>query len=196
MRHNYHPPLHLDTKRRHLVFHPLNQPGLGTDGILYKLGTRFDTKEYKNPGVDGYYLEVSRSTHGGGATCVGDATAFTGREAVHSHTRSAIHSYYMIKLKQGISVKPMAYKLRSYGHGGGFMPLNWNFEASNDGNEWVTLSTHTNDRTIENFGAIGCWGVTSNRALDSFRIRSTGPDKKGDHYLCLSGFEIYGDLHM
>ena len=137
---------------------------------------------------------MSRSTHGDGAGCVGEVTAFTGREAVHSHTLSAMHSFYMIEFKRGITVKPTAYKLRSYGNGGGYMPLSWNFEASNDKQNWNQLRIHKNERTIANFGAIGSWDVSSESYFQFFRILLTGKDSKGSHYLCLSGFELYGDV--
>ena len=149
---------------------------------------------YSNPGTKGYYLTVTRSTHGTGATCVGDVDAFTGREAVHSHTLSAMYSYYMIELNRGITVKPSAYKLRSYGSGGGHMVLNWCFQASVDGENWVTLKRHDNDTTISNFGDIGTWYVNGNDFFTYFRVMLTGAEKRGMYHLCLSGFELYGEL--
>ena len=99
-----------------------------------------------------------------------------------------------VELLLDMKIKPSAYKLRSYSDGDGHFLLNWNFEGSNDGSNWITLKSHSNDSTIADFGAIGSWSVDCNVFYKFFRILLTGLTKTMTHYLSVSGFELYGTL--
>ena len=167
----------------------------GEDGMLYAFGTDFGKRSWNNPSGGTYLQSVNRSAFGDGAACVGPAEAFTGRSMVHSHTRSAMGSYYAIEL-QSHEASPTHYALMCYGPGGGHFPHYWNFEASVDGQTWTLLREHKGDRSIWAEGKIHTWPVAPTRAgfYRHFRVVLTGPEKRGRHYLCLSGFEMWGSL--
>ena len=148
---------------------PVNS--FGTDGILYALGTDFGSRKWSNPvgrasgkkeaspnSRKGKYLTVARSPFGSGWGCLGDVAAFVGRTSAHSHTKNAMGSWYSISLHEHC-VAPQNYALMCYGPGGGFLPYNWDLEASNDGNNWVQLSRHVKCRDILSEGKIHTWPI-------------------------------------
>ena len=186
---------------------------LGEDGLLYALGTNFFASPWANPAsgisgpvpemeskkdrvhaVCGKYLRVSRSTHGSAAACCGAVEAFVGRQKCHSHTLSAMGAWYGIELLRH-EVSPTQYSLLSSGPGGGHFPKNWKLEASADGSSWVTLSEHEECADLCEEGKVHSWALeTRGEYHRLFRVVLTGNDAKGKMHLCLSGFELWGEL--
>ena len=115
---------------------------------------------------------------------------------MHCHTLNGQDSWCDIKLLK-CAIRPTHYTIRSYPTGSGATPLNWVLEAKrlDDSGTWVTLSEHKNCRDIVRMGqsktyALECEGDDYYR---HFRVRTIGKTVKGDYYLCVSGFELYGE---
>ena len=71
----------------------------------------------------------------------------------------------------------------------------WDFEGSNDGTNWSLIKTYTNDNTFTGGGQSHTFTINEgNEYYQHFRIKITGPNSMGDHYMMCSGFEIYGYL--
>lgn len=63
--------------------------------------------------------------------------------------------------------------------------------------EWTVISTHVNDTTLRDRHGVGLWSTPaepSNVGFHRFRVRQTGPNERGNHYLNLMGFELFGTL--
>merc|ERR1712113_60852 len=68
-------------------------------------------------------------------------------------------------------------------------------EGSNDGTSWTLIMEHKNDEKLKARGQLATWKVPhTDNFYTKFRIYMTGPNSNGQHYLALSGFEIYGTL--
>ena len=64
---------------------------------------------------------------------------------------------------------------------------------------WTVLREHAGDTSLRNIaGADAAWPVVVRAGDDGyyrfFRIRITGPNSSGNHYLMANGFEMYGRL--
>merc|ERR1712130_353572 len=74
---------------------------------------------------------------------------------------------------------------------------NWRFEGSNDGQKWTVIMEHKNDDKLKGRGQIATWTISppnNKHFYSKFRIYMTGTNSNGQHYLALSGFEVYGTL--
>ena len=165
------------------------------NGILYYLGTQNgEDVKWVNPATTGK-VTCAMVSGGYGAGCVGNYREWIAREATHVHTREGDNRWFSIDLKQN-RCKPTDYTIRSYPKGAGACPVSWVLEAkaSGDSAKWDVLSSHANTRDIATMGASRTYPLRTDQFYSIFRIRSTGIDAKGTRYLCVSGFELYGEL--
>jgi len=88
---------------------------------------------------------------------------------------------------------PQRYTLRHYSSWDLEALRNWRFEGW-DGQNWTMISEHVNDESLHGKGSTHTWEVNCNTAFSSFRIFQTAKNSNAHHYLCISGFEIYGKL--
>jgi len=73
----------------------------------------------------------------------------------------------------------------------------WKFEGSIDSRHWELLREHIDDKKLNKKGATHNWSlVQTKKAFRFFRITQTGPNSNGNHYLALSGVELYGTCHQ
>jgi hypothetical protein len=63
-----------------------------------------------------------------------------------------------------------------------------------NGSTWTELDRHTNDQTTNSNHQIGTFSISNNSECQFVRLRQTGVNARGDHYLALSAMEIFGDL--
>ena len=90
----------------------------------------------------------------------------------------------------------MQYSLES-GCGNGL--LQWVMEGSDDGRSWCGLdSRHTRDLSVSG----GTWATktcdcqhTMSESFRYLRLRQTGTESSGHHYLLLKGVELFGTIH-
>jgi len=90
-------------------------------------------------------------------------------------------------------VIPTSYRLGNTRQGN-CHPRNWRLDASVDGDNWITLRTHEEDKTFSNENIVGNWDIndTSQEKYQYFRIYQTGFSEGGYYHLSCCCFEIYG----
>jgi len=167
-----------------------------TNGILYHIGTRGGEQEYVNPGEKGW-IGVSRSS-----SEAGKAWDAAGRQSVpETYTRREPGAWYVFDLKPTRRVVPTHYSIM-HDQEKGYCLRSWNFEGSVDGKTWVRLREHVNDTTLNAPKATGTWQIQPSATAESgepvgyrfFRLLSCDKNSSGDHYMVVSGFEVYGTL--
>uniref|UniRef100_A0A182NEF2 E3 ubiquitin-protein ligase n=1 Tax=Anopheles dirus TaxID=7168 RepID=A0A182NEF2_9DIPT len=166
------------------------------NGIIYYIGTNGKTLEWVNPAQYGLVTVTSSE---GKQLPYGKLEDILSRDSVsvNCHTKDNKKSWFAIDL--GIYIIPTAYTLR-HARGYGRSALrNWLFQMSKDAVNWVTLLTHTDDKSLAEPGSTCTWPVDcpadEQQGYRHVRIHQNGRNASGQtHYLSLSGFEIYGNV--
>jgi hypothetical protein len=94
------------------------------------------------------------------------------------------------------SVVPTRYTIR-HGYPGGHALRNWNFEGSNNGEEWFLISEHIEDESLSDasLASSASFEIPGHtESYSHFRIFVTGKSSGGSTYLMMAGFELYGCL--
>jgi len=161
------------------------------NGLLYWIGTSGKTKEYSNPAFDGK-VEVSRSSNDPSGK--DDVRHAAGRDTRRCLTNNRPGQWFMFDLKD-YSIAPSYYSIQNWETGSHTL-RNWELQASNDTQHWQTIKAHENDTSLkERKGATASWPIEPvDNAFRYFRIYQTGKNSSGNHYLMLSGFEVYGTV--
>lgn len=168
------------------------------NGVIYFIGTNGKTTtDWVNPAQYGL---VSVNSSDGRNLPYGRVEDILSRDssALNCHTNDDKRSWFSIDL--GLYLIPSAYTLR-HARGYGRSALrNWYFQMSKDGVNWTTLSTHTDDVSLNDPGSTNTWVISEVPAEEyqgwrHVRIQQAGKNASGQtHYLSLSGFEIYGQV--
>jgi hypothetical protein len=93
------------------------------------------------------------------------------------------------------SVSPTHYTINS-GNSGYYL-RNWDLEGSNDNSTWQQLDQQNGTSVLNGVSQIHTFTIPESSNLPFFRyirLRQTNTDIYGDHYLSMSGFEIFGKL--
>eukprot|EP01126_Amoeba_proteus_P055196 TRINITY_DN6833_c0_g1_i10.p2 TRINITY_DN6833_c0_g1~~TRINITY_DN6833_c0_g1_i10.p2 ORF type:complete len:149 (+),score=25.84 TRINITY_DN6833_c0_g1_i10:1013-1459(+) len=121
-------------------------------GILYWLGTQFQTCEWVNPANTGIVgVEVSSIENGNPFSVLELQNPI-----VEFWTMDIPSSWFAVDLRKW-SVLPCAYTIR---HGGNYIAeslRNWDFQASVNGNDWDTLRRHKFDESLNGPFAHATW---------------------------------------
>lgn len=156
-----------------------------TDGVIYWLGTQSEDQTFKNP-HDTNALKCLMSTCQSGT-----ASNLVSRDNRITCTRNAMESFISIDISPSHFVlKPSHYSLK-HGHSRDNVNLRrWKFQASNDGENWDTLSMHDPDESLGgNFGT-RTWKIENcDRWYKIFRVVVIGK-----WFLQVCGIELYGNL--
>ncbi len=162
--------------------------------FLYWLGTKRSSATFAEPCQDASLAVATQSdsTHGTGST------AFS-RGAVTSNYICAGSQPYWFQIEfKTVAVQPSYYTFRTDTNGAHHAVRNWKVEASNDGQQWVVLSTHSNDTKLAaQASAAATWPVAKSDGFFRFlRITQTGPNSGGNQYFMMCGFEVYGKVRV
>ena len=165
------------------------------NGVVYFVGSRRRGSNFwENPGETGHVtvvassLDISSSddfeilARGSGASpVVTDPEDPQPTITIDMHSVEVVPSHYTLRC--GATKRA---------------PRNWRLEASDDGKLWVPLRIHANDTALSKRGEAKTWPIQLNPTLrgpfSKFRIVGTGPSSGGVSELCLSGFEVYGQV--
>ncbi|XP_044749275.1 E3 ubiquitin-protein ligase Ufd4 isoform X2 [Coccinella septempunctata] len=168
------------------------------NGVIYFIGTNGKTTtDWVNPAQYGL---VTVTSSDGRNLPYGRVEDILSRDssALNCHTNDDKRSWFSIDL--GLYLIPSAFTLR-HARGYGRSALrNFLFQMSKDGITWTTLSTHTDDNSLNDPGSTNTWPVTDlpteeYQGWRHVRIQQAGKNASGQtHYLSLSGFEIYGTV--
>ncbi|XP_029720236.2 E3 ubiquitin-protein ligase Ufd4 isoform X3 [Aedes albopictus] len=173
-----------------------HQHDFDENGIVYYIGTNGKTTEWVNPAQYGLVTVTSSE---GKQLPYGKLEDILSRDSVsvNCHTKDNKKSWFAIDL--GMFVIPTAYTLR-HARGYGRSALrNWMFQMSKDGINWVTMLTHSDDKSLAEPGSTCTWPIECSadelQGWRHVRIHQNGRNASGQtHYLSLSGFEIYGKV--
>ncbi|XP_065095256.1 E3 ubiquitin-protein ligase Ufd4 isoform X4 [Ochlerotatus camptorhynchus] len=173
-----------------------HQHDFDENGIVYYIGTNGKTTEWVNPAQYGLVTVTSSE---GKQLPYGKLEDILSRDSVsvNCHTKDNKKSWFAIDL--GMYVIPAAYTLR-HARGYGRSALrNWMFQMSKDGVNWVTMLTHSDDKSLAEPGSTCTWPIECSaeeqQGWRHVRIHQNGRNASGQtHYLSLSGFEIYGKV--
>lgn len=175
-----------------------------TNGILYYLGTNGGTETYANPSETGAItVNISHealhapnmSRHNIVTHTLPSGATFWGGSAPQ---------YFIVDL-HSLRAKPTAYTLRhGYAAANSFL-REWEFAASNDAQTWHTLHTGHECPFNKGFDSV-TWDIERKGKLKDekfrfFRVLQRGnyymganSNSPGAPYMCISGFELYGEL--
>eukprot|EP00457_Paulinella_chromatophora_P000316 gb/GEZN01000316.1/.p1 GENE.gb/GEZN01000316.1/~~gb/GEZN01000316.1/.p1 ORF type:complete len:1660 (-),score=215.21 gb/GEZN01000316.1/:6-4985(-) len=162
------------------------------NGLFYYMGTNGKRGQWKNPAEAG----LVRITSSRLATSPPSAPAsvIAGRECLRCVTVAKPNSWFMVDLLS-LRLSPSHYTLMHYATWDMEALRNWRFEASNDGRQWYILRQHTNDQGLNKKGATHTWQLPkTSQSFRLFRLVQIGLNSNKNHYLALSGLELYGTV--
>jgi hypothetical protein len=158
------------------------------NGVLYYLGTCGKLNQWENP----HDLKLVQVTCSSLQNDSRPPSAIVGRETVRCVTRPLENSWIQIDF-DGVEINPTHYTLRHYNSWHHEALRSWRFEASKNGQQWITLREHIVDESLNHKGATKTWEIPLQAEYFSkFRIIQTGLNSNSNYYLACSGFEIYG----
>uniref|UniRef100_A0A336LX55 E3 ubiquitin-protein ligase n=1 Tax=Culicoides sonorensis TaxID=179676 RepID=A0A336LX55_CULSO len=170
-----------------------HQHDFDENGIIYFIGTNGKTTEWVNPAQYGLVTVTSSE---GKQLPYGKLEDILSRDSISNcHTKDNKKAWFAVDL--GVFVIPTAYTMR-HARGYGRSALrNWLFQMSKDGVNWVTLMTHSDDKSLADPGSTCTWKIEcpsdETQGYRHIRIHQNGRNASGQtHYLSLSGLEIYG----
>ncbi|KAJ2942645.1 hypothetical protein O0L34_g2114 [Tuta absoluta] len=162
------------------------------NGVLYFIGSNGGTCEWVNPGAHGL---VSVWSSDGRQLPYGRAEDALSRspEPLNVHTNDDRRAF--IALDLGLHIIPTAYTLR-HARGYGRSALrNWLFQMSMDGATWNTLLAHNDEQALQEPGSTATWRLRVDAPYRYLRVQQNGKNSSGqNHYLSLSGLELYGKV--
>ena len=159
-----------------------------TNGLLYFLGCQGGMRSsYSNPADIGMVTVTSSSLMSDSQPL----SALVGRMSTRCVTKPHQRSWMQINIKD-VKIKLTHYTLRHYNSWDTEALRYWNLEGSNDGQSWIPIRQHMDDRALRKAGATHTWAVDTNQYFNNFRIYMTGRNSNNHWYLACSGIELYG----
>ena len=160
------------------------------NGVLNWLGTNGRTTGYTNPCSSGKVIVTPSSVEGGSTPQGFIEHTSTGSK---SYTTNRAGSSVVVQLPVPVVVN--RYTLRHGLNATNQILRSWNLEGSMDGTEWVVLRRHENDTSLNGALATASWDANPDGlAFSHFRIIMTGANFSANHYLMMSGLELYGRI--
>lgn len=170
-----------------------------TNGALYYLATNAGADPYVNPSESGL-VQVNLSH-----PSVYNATMSKHNIIAHNPQKGNTFwggtspQWFVVDLRSK-RMKPTAYTLRhGFGAANSFL-RDWEFAASHDAQTWTTLHSGTSTPFNKGFDT-DTWEVATKDAepFRYFRVLQRGnyymgPDSEGAPYMCIAGFELYGEM--
>jgi len=162
-----------------------------TNGLLYFLGCQGGIRSsYSNPADIGMVTVTSSSLMSDSQPL----SALVGRMQTRCVTKPHQRSWMQININD-VKVKLTHYTLRHYNSWDTEALRYWNLEGSNDGQSWIPIRQHMDDRALRKAGASHTWAVDTNQYFNHFRLFMTGRNSNNHWYLACSGMELYGNAY-
>eukprot|EP01083_Nonionella_stella_P303155 1048267_1 len=186
----------LDTQKEQKVF--VYESDFDVNGICYAIGSNYGQKQFTNPHTQGLITVKSSKWH----PSYHPVEQILGRveQPFYCYSDNIQNSWFSVDFGANVKIKPTHYTLR-HGTGNSHYLRMWNFEGSNNGNnwnggDWNILKRHENDTSLNTAFGTQTWTVQCNESYQMFRIYMVGKNTDNDWTLMCSGFEIYGDLFV
>jgi hypothetical protein len=162
------------------------------NGVLYWIGTDGGSRPYTNPHDSGDVV-ASMSTIGEGKLNRVVLHKHTGGEK--NYTNGGDNEWMGVDLGDGCLLVPNHYCLRHGFSSASYAMRHWRLEGSNDGEQWVSLKEHTDDKTLaEGYQAAG-WALEGvDQGYRHFRVVQTGENSDSNTQMMCAGMAFYGTL--
>eukprot|EP00741_Cyanophora_paradoxa_P000386 tig00000404_g377.t1 len=161
-------------------------PEYSRPGVIHWLGTNRGKAKWQNPAVYKIVNVAASSVY------VGMVEMFVDNKVGRFCTQDEPNAWVSVALPKTVLVYVTHYTLGFCQGGDRAVPRNWDLQGSRNGRDWVTLSSHRNDKTFSSKLISSTWRVEErDEAFSQFRVLQTGPSGQGN-FLCVSGFEVYG----
>ena len=122
----------------------------------------------------------------------------TGNTVETLETKLGERGWFIVKLGPKYSVSNLTkYTLGYYRGGAGYVPRNWELQASNDGTTWVTLLAHKQDTSLSEQHTSHTWKIPAvyvDKQFTYLQLMTTGKNTSNNEDFAASGFEVYGTL--
>eukprot|EP01083_Nonionella_stella_P309779 1098337_1 len=160
-----------------------------TNGVCYAIGSNYGQKEFTNPHSEGLITINAVRWNGG------KAEQILGRveQSFACNSNAIENSWFSVDFGANVMVKPTHYTLRHDNNNDHFL-RSWNFEGSNNGENWNILKQHDNDTSLNTAWGTHTWSVECDESYKMFRIHMMAKNTNENWHLLCAGFEIYGVL--
>eukprot|EP01083_Nonionella_stella_P166120 554419_1 len=167
----------------HKVF--VYESDFDTNGICYAIGTNYGEKQFSNPHTQGL------TTFNSSKWDQGRVEQILGRveQPFNCYSDNIQNAWFSIDFGANMKVKPTHYTLRHSGQASHYLRT-WNFEGSNNGENWNILKQHDNDTSLNTTFGTHTWSVECTESYQMFRIYAVGKNASNGWYLLCSGFEL------
>jgi hypothetical protein len=91
-------------------------------------------------------------------------------------------------------INPTHYSIRTRTDCDGYHPRSWVLEGSTDCSKWTILDTRRDTRELTGLGTVKTFSIADPCWVRWIRIRQTGPNSTGNHYLNLKSLEFFGSM--
>ena len=159
------------------------------NGYIYWLGTEGKTKKFENP-HENQRLRVTSS-----GMAAGSEAAVVSRKRGEVVVKAGPDVFMCLDLGRSRAMMPTHYTLCHGSASAGYDLSSFTLEGhSKRENRWVDLGTGE-ARSLKSPHGVGTWPVDAKgERFRYLRIRSTGPNQRGDNSLPICAFEFYGSL--
>jgi hypothetical protein len=89
-------------------------------------------------------------------------------------------------------VQPTHYSIHAYSSN--YFLRSWIIEGSLNNSEWISLDERTNNTEADSSHPIVTFTISRSMKCRFIRLRQTGVNQNGNHYLILFAFEVFGHL--
>jgi hypothetical protein len=168
-------------------FFPLG--GSSLDGIISYLTTKCGGNVHDQGVIVASELSVYGSKY------FAKNAADLGNKGTFSMTNGEANSWICYDFKN-MRVTPTHYTIVSYPYrpNEGNHPKSWCLEVSIDGKSWTKVHECSDNNDLNGYNQITTYSVTKLMRCRLIRLRQTGENHWGRHYLALSCWEIFGGL--
>lgn len=168
-----------------------NNPNNRFKGIITHLG-KGNPKSVVESGI----VNVSGSSFIGEGYQASNAIDYKGKSSTQYYTQNLPDQWLCFDFKER-KVKPSHYSVRSHASRSSWYNVqSWCVEGSNNGSTWVTLDTHSGDRSLDGNDASNTFEIPNNSNSSDFyrylRFRQTGSNTCGNNTLILTALEYFG----
>ena len=101
---------------------------------------------------------------------------------------------YDFDLKLNSKIEVHYYSIKT--HNGTHFPTKWEIQGSNDKENWFILHTSKNGDEFTQKFQTKSFNVDTMKPFRYIRYYDIGPNEKGDNYVCLFAFEVFGKLYL
>jgi hypothetical protein len=94
---------------------------------------------------------------------------------------------------KALRIEPTHYTIRTFEYDSNHWHLkSWVVEGSGDGASWTEIDRRENNGDLNDAWAVKTFAVSRSGSFGRIRLCQTGPNHRGNHYLFVGAFELFG----